>query len=71
MNRRSLVACVAAALVGFASGAAGVGIPAAPGPEDGSGVQMLNGVQVRMFPEETFVWDCEQMGNRRCADVAR
>ena len=30
MNRRSLVACVAAALVGFASGAAGVRTPEPP-----------------------------------------
>ena len=69
--RRVLVICAAAAAVGFASGAAGVNVPAAPASdvvfyEDGSGVQYLDGEQLRVFPEDTFVWDCEQMGNRRC-----
>lgn len=34
--------------------------------EDGSGVQYINGMEVRTFPSDTFVWDCANMGNRIC-----
>lgn len=34
--------------------------------EDGSGVQYVNGMEVRTFPSDTFVWDCTAMGNRTC-----
>lgn len=34
--------------------------------EDGSGVQYIGDMEVRTFPEGTFVWDCHRMGNRRC-----
>lgn len=34
--------------------------------EDGSGVQYHGDTEVRTFPEDTFVWDCTTMGNRRC-----
>ena len=34
--------------------------------EDGSGREMLDGRVVRVFPEDTFPWDCTTQGNRRC-----
>lgn len=34
--------------------------------EDGSGVQYVNGMEVRTFPSNTFVWDCLAMGNFAC-----
>lgn len=34
--------------------------------EDGSGVQLVNGMPVRSFASDTFVWDCANMGNRQC-----
>ena len=34
--------------------------------EDGSGVQYVEGREVKTFPEGTFAWDCSAMGNRIC-----
>lgn len=34
--------------------------------EDGSGIQYVGDREVRTFPEGTFVWDCQTMGNRIC-----
>lgn len=75
-GRRVALVCAAAALVGFASGAAGVGFPAAPDTtdvvvyEDGAGVQYIGDQEVRTFPVGTFVWDCRAMGDRMCFDPA-
>lgn len=34
--------------------------------EDGSGTQYVAGEVVRTFPVDTFVWDCQSMGNYLC-----
>lgn len=34
--------------------------------EDGSGVQYDGTDVVRTFPTDTFVWNCQTMGNHRC-----
>jgi len=77
LTRRGAVAlCTAGAALGFGTGPLGYGVPA-NGPseskttrvevyEDGSGVQYINGRRVRVFEEDTFVWDCKVMGNRKC-----
>jgi hypothetical protein len=38
--------------------------------EDGSGVQIIAGETERTFPEDTFVWQCDVMGNGNCAREA-
>lgn len=34
--------------------------------EDGSGVQWIDGREVRRFEDGTFVWMCGTQGNREC-----
>jgi hypothetical protein len=69
VNRLLAVAVVPVMLIGAGLGAHWSHRPDKPPIviyEDGSGVQYQGDIEVKTFPEGTFVWDCHRMGNRVC-----
>lgn len=61
-----IAAVVSAFIIGYAAGLPEKPVYTVTVEEDGAGVQTINGEIVQIFPEDTFVWDCNVMGNLSC-----
>lgn len=61
-----LLTVIMAFVLGYALGVPEKPVYTVTVEEDGSGVQTINGKIVQIFPEDTFVWDCNVMGNLSC-----